>query len=301
MKNTNKIIIAIFAALLALPFCSWSQDSSKKELVLNVSYYMNSNKALYVMTSAKTKVAKKFIPVSGVNISLFLDNDSSAYLLGKVTTDKDGLGKAIIPPALKAAWDLSPKHTFKAVSEASKDFDAADAEASITKSKITIDTLADGDVKTVIVKVASFNGTEWIPMKAVEMKVGISRSAGAILSAGDEATYTTDSTGTAAVEFKKANLPGDEKGNIVLTARVEDNEELGNLTAEKIVPWGAALKSDNSFFNQRTLWSTRFRTPFWLLLMAYSIVIGVWGTIIYLALQIIKIKKIGVNSNVPLS
>jgi len=299
MKNTNKIFIALIAAVLAIPFAALSQDSTKKELVLSVNYYMNSNKAIYVIANAKTKVAKKFTPVSGINISLFLDNDSS--LIGKLTTDKDGLAKAIIPPSLKAAWDLSPKHSFKAVSEASKEFDATDAEASITKSRISVDTLADADARTVIAKVESFDGANWVPVKDVEMKLGVSRSAGAVLSAGDEATYTTDSTGTATAEFKKANLPGDEKGNIVLTAKVEENEALGNLIAEKIVPWGTAVKSDNSFFDQRTLWSTRFRTPFWLLFMAYSIVLGVWGTIIYLVIQIIKIKRIGTKGGTVLS
>ena len=299
MKNTDKIILTVITALCSMPFTALSQDSSKKELVLSVSYYMTSNKCMYVMANAKTKIAKKFTPVSGININLFLDSDSS--LIGKVTTDKDGLGKAIIPPSLKAVWDLSAKHSLKAVSAATKEFDATDAEASITKSRISIDTLADAETRTVIVKVASFNGTEWVPVKDVEMKVGIGRSAGAVLSAGDEATYTTDSTGTATAEFKKANLPGDEKGNIVLTAKVEDNEELGNITAEKIVPWGAAVKTDNSFFDQRTLWSTRFRTPFWLLFMAYSIILGVWGTIIYLVIQIIKIKRIGTKGGTVLS
>jgi hypothetical protein len=299
MKNTNKIILAVIAILCSMPFAALSQDSSKKELVLSVSYYMNSNKSVYVMTNAKTKIAKKFIPVAGININLFLDNDS--LLISKVITDKDGLGKAIIPPVLKTAWELSAKHSFKAVSEANKDFDAVNAEASITKSRISIDTLSDGTTRTVVVKIDSFNGVEWVPVKDVEMKIGISRSAGAILSAGDEAAYTTDSTGTATAEFKKANLPGDEKGNIVLTAKVEDNDELGNITAEKIVPWGTAIKSDKSFFEQRTLWSTRFRTPFWLLFMAYSIFIGVWGTIIYLVIQVIKIKKIGVKNDTVLS
>jgi hypothetical protein len=101
--------------------------------------------------------------------------------------------------------------------------------------------------------VATFDGTTWTPTKDVEMKVGISRSAGAILSAGDEATYTTDSTGTATVELKKAQLPGDAKGNLVLTAKVEDNEQLGNVAAEKVVPWGVAVQPDNSFFNQKKL------------------------------------------------
>ncbi len=134
---------------------------------------------------------------------------------------------------------------------------------------------------------------EWVPAKDVEMKVGVERN-GSILSAGDKETYTTDSTGIVSVEFKRDSLPGDIKGNFILAAKVEDNDQFGNLLVEKTVPWGVTLKPDQSFFNQRTLWSTRFKTPLWLLFMAYSIVIGVWGTIIYLALQIVKIKKLGV-------
>lgn len=96
------------------------------------------------------------------------------------------------------------------------------------------------------------------------------------------------------MEFKRDSLPGDVKGNFILAAKVEDNDQFGNLLVEKAIPWGVTLKPDQSFFNQRTLWSTRFKTPLWLLFMAYSIVIGVWGTIIYLILQIVKIKKLGV-------
>ncbi len=88
-------------------------------------------------------------------------------------------------------------------------------------------------------------------------------------------------------------MPGDQKGNIVLVAKVEDNDQYGNLLVEKTVPWGVALKPEKNFFDQRTLWTTRFRTPFWLLFMAYSIVIGVWGTIIYLVTQILRTRRMG--------
>ena len=135
-------------------------------------------------------------------------------------------------------------------------------------------------------------GGDWVPAKDVEMKVGVARSGG-ILSAGDEETYTTDSTGTVNAEFKKDSLPGDQKGNIALVAKVEDNDQYGNLLVEKTVPWGVALKPEKNFFDQRTLWTAQFRTPLWLMFMAYSIVIGVWGTIIYLISQLFKIKKLG--------
>ena len=162
----------------------------------------------------------------------------------------------------------------------------------ITKTKISIDTSSDGATRNIIVAISALINNEWVSAKDVEMKVGISRLGG-ILSAGDEETYTTDSTGTVTVELKKDSLPGDEKGNIVLAAKVEDNDQYGNLEIEKTVPWGIAVTPDKTFFDQRTLWSTRFRTPVWLLFMAYSIVIGVWGTLIYLVMQIIKVRKMG--------
>jgi hypothetical protein len=292
-KNKNKIVAAVLALLAASPFSATAQDSTKKELVVIIGYFVNNNKVTWLMVNTKAKIDKKFQPVKEVTVNLYLDKDSAANLVGKVTTNENGVAKAIIPPALKAAWEGSPTHTFIGITEANKEFDETKTEANITKTKITIDTLAGAETRTIKVSVSAFNGNEWIPAKDVEMKVGISRSAGSILSAGDEATYTTDSTGTVTVEFKKAQLPGDEKGNIVLVANVEDNDTYGNLVVEKAVPWGVAVKPDNSFFDQRTLWSTRFRTPFWLLFMAYSIVIGVWGTIFYLIIQLVKIKKLG--------
>jgi hypothetical protein len=82
-------------------------------------------------------------------------------------------------------------------------------------------------------------------------------------------------------------------------AKVDDNDTYGNLLIEKTVPWGVAFKPDNNFFNQRTLWSRSNRTPPWLLFMALTMILIVWGTIVYLLGQLIKIKKLskGVSSS----
>jgi len=288
------MVVAALALLIAGPFGAIAQDSTKKELVVNLGYFMNNNKVTWLIVNTKTKIDKRFQPVKEVTVNLYLDKDSADNLVGKVTTNENGVAKAIIPPALKALWEESPTHTFIGITEANKEFDATKTEATIAKTKITIDTLEGAVTRTIKVTVSAFNGSEWLPAKDVEMKVGVNRLGG-ILSAGDEATYTTDSTGTVIAEFKKDSLPGDSKGNIVLVAKVEENDQYGNLLVEKAVPWGVAFIPEQHFFDQRTLWSTRFKTPAWLLFMAYSIIIGVWGTIIYLIVQIVKIKKIGVN------
>lgn len=299
MKRKNKRILLFTGfAFLLLPFLLLAQqDSVKEELHLQLAYFMQNNKMMYVTSATSIKVNKRFIPVEAVPVTVYLHTDSVQQLIGKLVTDKDGMGKLFLPPALKEQWNASGTHTFTATSSKTKAYDETSAELVITKSKLLIDTVADSETKKIAVTVLSLNQTEWIPVKDVEIKIGISRIAGSILSAGDEETYTTDSTGTVTTEFTKLHLPGDTLGNILLTAKVEEHEQLGNLLVEKSAPWGIASKPNDTFFKQRALWSTRFKAPYWLLLMAYSIVIGVWGTLIYLILQLIKIKKAGFRFN----
>jgi hypothetical protein len=290
----NKTIVLALALFLAGSFAAPAQDSTKNELIVNLSYFISNNKIPYLLVNTKTKVDKKFQPVKGITVNLYLDEEMADNSISKAVTDETGTAKAVIPPALKTVWDEMATHSFIAVSEPTKEFDETKTEISVTKTKITIDTISGSETRSVLVSVSALEGNEWVPAKDVEMRIGVARSA-SILNVSDEETYTTDSTGIATAEFKKDSLPGDQQGNIVLVAKVEDNDQYGNFDVEKSVPWGVAIKQDNNFFDQRTLWSTRFRTPLWLLFMAYSIVIGVWGTIIYLIFQIVRIKKAGMS------
>jgi hypothetical protein len=166
------------------------------------------------------------------------------------------------------------------------------SDYTITKAKMTLDTATADGVRNITASVTKLENGEWLPAAEVEMRIGVRRHGG-ILSVNDEQTFTTDSTGTATAELSKEKLPGDLHGNYIITARIEDNDQFGTLEINKTVPWGVATKADNSFFSKRTLWTTRFRTPWWLLFMAYPIIIGVWGTLIYLVFQLIKIRRLG--------
>ncbi|MBL0236996.1 MAG: hypothetical protein IPQ02_10380 [Saprospiraceae bacterium] len=197
----------------------------------------------------------------------------------------------LYPPSLKSIWEAKPMHMFMAAKDA--DAEESDADLEITKSKIEIDTATEDGVSHITAKVMKAENNSWIAADEVELKVGIQRLGGMLSAGGEEETYTTDTSGSVSVDLNKEHLPGDESGNIVLVAKVDDHEQFGNLLFDLSVPWGVPTAVDQNFFKQRTLWSTQFRTPFWLLFMAYSIVIGVWGTIFYLIFQIVKIKKIG--------
>jgi hypothetical protein len=294
MKKLHKLRIGVVLSFLlfAGSVVAVAQDSTVSEPSINLRYFADNNTVQYLSVQTRLKVGRKFQPIPRKVVQLYIDTTSTENLLAKITTNEKGEAVVFMPPAMKDKWSNGAAHAFTAVMDGASADEPVTATVNITKAKIELDTSNVDGTRSVNVKVVYFDGTNWIPAKDVEMKVGVSRS-GSILTAGDAATYTTDSSGTVSVEFMRLALPGDMKGNIMLAAKVEDNEQYGNLLVELKTPWGVPTVHSGNFFDQRTLWSTRYRTPFWLLFMAYSILIGVWGTIVYLIFQIIKIKKLG--------
>ena len=294
MKRTiNKISLGVLSIFFFgfLPGKINAQESDKSPLVVTLSYFTNDNLVPFVMVNAKTKVSGKFQPVSGAEIKLYLDKDSSGKGIGfiaKVITNEKGKAGAYIPPGLGQVWKAIPNHTFLAITDKTKKFDETNTELIIKKARITIDTADD---KNVVATFSEFKDNNWVAVKGVEMKIGIKRLGGDLMI-GEEQSYTTDSLGRVKGEFKKLGLPGDEKGNIVLVAKVEDNDQYGNLRIEKSTPWGKKFVINNEFF-QRALWASRFHSPLWLVIMSYSAVVAVWGTLIYLLFLLIKIRKLG--------
>lgn len=304
MKNVQAIKTKL---LLLCLICGCYQSitaqedtTEKPEPAIRLHYYSINNSVQYLMSESVMMTGKKSAPWANQRVEVYLDSVGSENLLVNTVTDAKGKAQVTFPPAFKDKWNSQSTHSFIASLKGKADDPEVSATLDITKAKIEIDTSTSDGVHSINVQVMYMENGEWLPAKDVEMKVGVQRSGG-ILTAGEEETYTTDSSGTLSVEFKRDSLPGDSKGNIVIAAKVDQHELFGNLVTEKTVPWGKATKVDTGFFDQRTLWSTRFRTPPWLLFMAYSIVIGVWGTLIYLAWQLYKIKKSGDGKEVVTS
>ncbi len=293
--NPNKfyylIILLSFFAGSFKAAAQEKEEADQTRKIVSLRYFNNNNQNQYLLLEAITKNSKGVLPQINKSFTFYLNSNDPANLIGKVNTNAAGKAKVFIPTSLKTIWDSSSQHSFIAIADEGTD-DEQSQEIAILKSKISIDTINEDGVRSITAKVMKLENDSWIPAPDVEMKVGIKRLGG-ILSGGEELTYTTDSSGSVTVELNKDSIPGDEKGNLILAAKVEDNDELGNLYVEKTVNWGIPLVADTKFFDQRTLWTTRFRTPFWLLGIAYSIILGVWGTLIYLIFQIFKIRKLG--------
>lgn len=291
------VILSLFGGYL-----SYSQDTATDtsetkeekpvaELVLNMKYFQPDNKIPYLLVSINTKLERKFTPQTGMTGTVYLNDTSTNSSLGKIKTDSKGEGRVYIPEAFKTIWDSSANFNFIAVTDPTTAFESQIFELPVTKAKIAIDTSSDVETRNITVTVMELKDGAWIPAKDVELKIAIKRLLGN-LPAGDEETYTTDSTGTVMAEFTRDSLPGNDKGELILEARTEDNENYGNLFAEQMVPWGIVQKH-NDTFNDRSLWGNRFKTPIWLLALANSIILGVWGVLVYLIFLFFRIRKAG--------
>ena len=290
MKRNNYLSIAI-VLLCLIGFNAIAQNATKNDLLLSVSYFNNNNQTQYLVAHTKCKIDGKFQLIPNVDVSFYITNDSTpSNFLGMATTNEKGEATLLIPPAAKSEWIKSPKQNFEVVSKASNLYDETKANTPISKAKLKIET---SDDKKITITVLEQKDTAWTVVKGVDLKVAIKRLDGD-LNVSETQTYTTDSTGTIAADFKRDSLPGDAQGNLTLIAKVEDNDNYGNLTVEKTVPWGSKFEY-LSKYDRRTLFARRGHSPIWLEILAYSIIVAVWIILIYLIGQLRKIKRLGVQ------
>jgi len=274
-----------------MPHFLMAQAVEKNTLVLGVKYYNDNNAAQHLVVSAKSKIDGKFQKIANIPFKVYITSDADKNnLIGAGITSERGEYILFIPPIAKQEWIKSATQNFVAVSATTKLYDEARGELAITKAKLKIDTI---DGKMVHAKLLVLIDSTWKPMVGIEMVLTVKRLGGN-LNISETATYTTDTAGAVTGEFKRENLPGDNKGNLVLVANVIDNDIYGNLSAETTVPWGSKLIYSTNY-NHRSLFARRGHSPFWLEFLAYGIILAVWVVIIYLVLQIKKIVKLGLE------
>lgn len=303
MKIQNRLYKfgAIILFTIALYGNAWSQDETKTEVVkkpfITLRYFNIQNQTQYLFLQCQLKVDKTVEPLNKLGAKIYFDDETDENnLIAKVTTNEQGRAIATIPVSFKDKWLASNQHKFIAVTDSISDVGVRQAETEMTVARISLDTVADAETRTVSVTFEEKKDSKWIPVKDVEIKLGVKRH-GSILAIGEDETVTTDSLGMASSEFKKDSLPGDENGNLILMARVEDHDVYGNLEFEKSVSWGRPLMYESNF-GKRSLWATGDKIPIWLLSIACLIIFSVWGTLIYLIFRLIKIRKLGLTKKV---
>lgn len=97
----------------------------------------------------------------------------------------------------------------------------------------------------------------------------------------------TDEKGMISAEIP-VDLPGGEEGKAKAFVRLTDYNDVITETEVNVKP--IHIKN---LLDERSLWTVRVMAPWWLIFTYFGLLLGAWGTLGYIVLQLIKLKKEG--------
>ena len=303
-KVVKQLILACIFIFTFLPGISFAQaDSTKKDEpaakeesslispALNFLSVQKGDNSIDLKAALTAKLNGTVIKLRQLKITFLQVADDAEKELGFVITD--GFGKAILnikADSLKP--DKEGKLNFKAEYAGNKQMDPADAELSIKRARLEITPVKDDSVLSVNVKLVDIGTGKEIAVPETVLGIFVHRSFKPLKIAEG----TTDENGEATIEVPN-NLPGDAKGNIILLAKLDENETYGSLESAVEQKWGIPV-SDKLNELPRALWSAH--PPYWMMITFIVMMSTVWGHYLVILIQLFRLRKEEPSPDSPL-
>jgi hypothetical protein len=261
------------------------QAQEKSEATIELSYYKKADLTKTAVAIVKARKDKKFVPAKNAQVNFYVSHDKVQQLLKSVNTDNKGKAVIVLPKVLPLNEDLS--FTVVAKIENNNLYEDAEEQFHYKDAKITLSLDPRDTAHLATARVTEFDSErKEIPVKGAEVKFYVQRLFG-IMPAAEENKIVTDEKGEASFAYPK-DIPGDKAGVIIVVARMEDNEQFGNVENKASSSWGTILVTERDPF-PRALWEPSAPLP--LLLTILIIFGGVWCTYFLILNQLRKIKK----------
>jgi hypothetical protein len=249
---------------------------------LNLVSIQKGDNTVDLSVAMKAKINGASMKLRLLKVSFFQVTDSAEQNLGFLITN--GQGKALMnvkADALKPSPD--GKLHFKAVFAGNKQMEPAEGEVTVSRARLSITPVKEDSVLKVNVKLVDVSTGAEKPVPETALGIYVKRW----FKPQKIGEGTTDANGEASVEVP-ANLPGDANGNIVLLAKIDENETYGNLETGVQQKWGTPV-SDKLNELPRALWSSH--PPYWMMITFIILVSTVWGHYLAIIIQLFRLRK----------
>jgi len=286
-KLKNNFIIYLLTSLMFIGFGlqqNYAQTAKKNTVRLRADYVKIMDGNSYFDIKATSKIDKQTQGVAHIEIIVSNIIDDEEKVLGTVQTNMEGtcrfslknlnLIKADSTNTYNMKFSFKGNDAFKKVSKTVSFKDATIEASLITKDSIHFiqATLFDANLNT--------------PISERLLHVQVQRLF-MPLRIGPEFN-STDINGTILVPIPE-DIPG-VNGNLTFEVVLKDSDDFGTVKALVNAPIGIPIV-DESTFDERTMWSPRNKTPYLLLILPNLVILGMWGLIIYLIINLLKISK----------
>jgi hypothetical protein len=287
-KMMRRLLRCLMLVTIVLPGIAFSQtDSSKKEEPATVTPLVEftstqkGDNTIDLKGSFKAKINGSLTKLEGLKVEFFAVGDAETKL-GEAVTDRNGVA-IVNTKADQLTADTAGKLNFKLSFAGNKTIDPDEETLAIKRARLELTPTKGDSLNSLQIKLVDVStGTE-TPVPATDLAVFVKRLFNP-LKIGEG---KTDEAGEASIDIPK-NLPGDEKGNLTLLARVQDNEVYGNIETPLVQQWGTPVSSEMKEF-PRALWSTH--PPMWMLITFIILMGTVWGHYIVIVFELFRLKK----------
>ncbi len=262
----------------------YAQKTKKNKVRLNVQYVKVMGGEVYFNIKASSKVKKKNIKVSNINLSIFNVLEDAKILLGKSKTNSKGESKFLLKNTIDLQADSSNTFHFLITYKGNESYKKAKKKISFIDANIEAKIITKDSVN--YITAVLFDANTNSPIIDESLTVQVQRLFNP-LRIGEEFNNTDDS-GSILVPIEDG-IPG-IKGNLAIEVVLFESDDFGTVKAIVNAPVGIPIV-DESTFDQRTMWSPRNKTPIFLLIFPNLLIIGIWGFIIYLFINLFKLSK----------
>ncbi len=281
-RPVNLCVLIVCTVLLwAVPAASAAAEDVEGQLELTYEHVVNVERQIEATLTVDWK-DEGTLPVENVEIHFFIDAEAGEQQLGTAVTDEEGRAQVTMEANDPIGMNEEGLSTFTVRAEHP---DLGSLKETIEVKDGTLDISFDEEEHAIHATFMQLtpDGTEPVAFASVQFYV--LRYFGDIGFHGDF-TMTGDD-GVVIEEFPKG-YPGDEEGNVEMRVQVDGHDSFGTISLVVDVPWGVVVEEGGY---DRALWAGRDAAPWWLIIAANSLLAAGWGTIAYVLLLVVRIRR----------
>jgi len=262
------------------------REEAPEKATLRISFdAVKVNDDVNLKAKLGTKVKGRFENIPGVEVNFYKEEIAPGNWIGKSISNDHGIAAFTV----SGSETKEGPRTFVAQVSGNLRYTDADNDVTVNPSRMKMDLEKMDSTMTVNVLLEVPDASnQMVPVADAPCQLFVKRLFGD-LPIGESAN--TNEEGQVSFEFPK-DIPGDKAGSITIVARFTDHELVGNVEASQVIQWGIPMQADD-FYSRRELWSARANSPIPLVIIVNIILIGVWGAIVFIFLEIYRINKLG--------
>lgn len=285
MKNQLKFK-TVFLVFLSVFFLTsgFSQEVEKSKVRLKADYVKVMGGEVYFNMNASARVDGENIKVPDLDLTVYNEVGDEKIKLGETKTDVNGDAKLVLESFNSIKPDSTNTYNVSISFKGNDSFKRASKSLSFRDAAIEAKLFTEDSINYISATLVD-KSTDSVIVGAL-LRVQVQRLFKP-LKIGEEYNITDDD-GTVVVTIPEG-IPG-EDGNLTIEVVLNESDAFGTVKALVQAPVGS-IKVDESKFDQRTMWSPRNKTPLFMLIFPNLLILGIWGFIIYLIINLFKIAK----------